>query len=142
MHSHASTSVLPIDTHSYCLYSSCNTVIYSIVHYIVFLFQSKDVFLYFVVALFMIFFFFFQAEDGIRDADVTGVQTCALPIFHGVRLSKRIISARPEMRLRTSSVSLFPSACSKISSARAAASAGLTGRSKGKIGRASCRERV
>src|SRR6266498_5072738 len=28
----------------------------------------------------MIFFFFFQAEDGIRDADVTGVQTCALPI--------------------------------------------------------------
>src|SRR5437773_5830854 len=26
-------------------------------------------------------FFFFQAEDGIRDRDVTGVQTCALPIF-------------------------------------------------------------
>src|SRR6266498_1872726 len=30
------------------------------------------------------FFFFFQAEDGIRDADVTGVQTCALPIFAGI----------------------------------------------------------
>src|SRR5256884_9247787 len=28
-----------------------------------------------------IFFFFFQAEDGIRDVAVTGVQTCALPIF-------------------------------------------------------------
>ena len=26
-------------------------------------------------------FFFFQAEDGIRDDLVTGVQTCALPIF-------------------------------------------------------------
>src|SRR5260370_26514518 len=26
-------------------------------------------------------FFFFQAEDGIRDSSVTGVQTCALPIF-------------------------------------------------------------
>src|SRR5207248_6915333 len=26
-------------------------------------------------------FFFFQAEDGIRDRTVTGVQTCALPIF-------------------------------------------------------------
>src|SRR2546429_1282960 len=26
------------------------------------------------------FFFFFQAEDGIRDVAVTGVQTCALPI--------------------------------------------------------------
>src|SRR6266542_5888380 len=30
-----------------------------------------------------IIFFFFQAEDGIRDATVTGVQTCALPIFLG-----------------------------------------------------------
>src|SRR5208282_3822894 len=28
----------------------------------------------------MFFVFFFQAEDGIRDATVTGVQTCALPI--------------------------------------------------------------
>src|SRR3982075_2823705 len=28
-----------------------------------------------------VFFFFFQAEDGIRDAPVTGVQTCALPIY-------------------------------------------------------------
>src|SRR2546427_7265548 len=27
-------------------------------------------------------FFFFQAEDGIRDLTVTGVQTCALPISH------------------------------------------------------------
>src|SRR2546427_8437816 len=27
-------------------------------------------------------FFFFQAEDGIRDLTVTGVQTCALPILH------------------------------------------------------------
>src|SRR5437763_8199791 len=27
-------------------------------------------------------FFFFQAEDGIRDTSVTGVQTCALPISH------------------------------------------------------------
>src|SRR6266853_3272588 len=31
-------------------------------------------------------FFFFQAEDGIRDLTVTGVQTCALPIF--VRLDR------------------------------------------------------
>src|SRR3989449_7736634 len=28
----------------------------------------------------IVFFFFFQAEDGIRDVAVTGVQTCALPI--------------------------------------------------------------
>src|SRR5437868_15456531 len=29
----------------------------------------------------MVFVFFFQAEDGIRDRNVTGVQTCALPIY-------------------------------------------------------------
>src|SRR2546429_5543742 len=29
----------------------------------------------------LVCFFFFQAEDGIRDVAVTGVQTCALPIF-------------------------------------------------------------
>src|SRR6266487_7165768 len=28
----------------------------------------------------LLYFFFFQAEDGIRDGRVTGVQTCALPI--------------------------------------------------------------
>src|SRR3989449_8827097 len=31
--------------------------------------------------MFVFFFFFFQAEDGIRDVAVTGVQTCALPIL-------------------------------------------------------------
>src|SRR5205085_6614945 len=35
-----------------------------------------------------IFFFFFQAEDGIRDLTVTGVQTCALPIYRAVRRSR------------------------------------------------------
>src|SRR5256885_9392888 len=30
-----------------------------------------------------LYFFFFQAEDGIRDYKVTGVQTCALPICRG-----------------------------------------------------------
>src|SRR3989454_1606619 len=33
-------------------------------------------------------FFFFQAEDGIRDYKVTGVQTCALPIFTDLRMRK------------------------------------------------------
>src|SRR6266702_5291252 len=33
----------------------------------------------------MFIFFFFQAEDGIRDGHVTGVQTCALPISGGMR---------------------------------------------------------
>src|SRR3989442_12664736 len=34
--------------------------------------------------------FFFQAEDGIRDADVTGVQTCALPILPGSKVDQVI----------------------------------------------------
>src|SRR6266566_7766923 len=37
----------------------------------------------------VVFFFFFQAEDGIRDYKVTGVQTCALPISHRERLARR-----------------------------------------------------
>src|SRR5437763_10880715 len=36
---------------------------------------------FFRIVRFFFFFFFFQAEDGIRDTSVTGVQTCALPIF-------------------------------------------------------------
>src|SRR3989454_11086253 len=34
----------------------------------------------------VVFFFFFQAEDGIRDYKVTGVQTCALPIYLRLRV--------------------------------------------------------
>src|SRR5438309_1325458 len=39
-------------------------------------------------------FFFFQAEDGIRDGTVTGVQTCALPIWPGTGARRR--HRRPE----------------------------------------------
>src|SRR2546429_3941042 len=42
--------------------------------------------LYALTTLSYIFFFFFQAEDGIRDVAVTGVQTCALPILRPVLL--------------------------------------------------------
>src|SRR2546430_9773386 len=40
-----------------------------------------------------VFFFFFQAEDGIRDLTVTGVQTCALPIY-----TPRAVRKRPSPR--------------------------------------------
>src|SRR5260370_1431047 len=36
--------------------------------------------LYLYCSVLLCYFFFFQAEDGIRDSSVTGVQTCALPI--------------------------------------------------------------
>src|SRR5256885_8767025 len=38
------------------------------------------------------FVFFFQAEDGIRDYKVTGVQTCALPIYVRSALHERTIA--------------------------------------------------
>src|SRR5690606_1917481 len=42
-----------------------------------------------LMMLVVFFFFFFQAEDGIRDFHVTGVQTCALPIW-----VKRVLAAK------------------------------------------------
>src|SRR2546427_2533860 len=43
----------------------------------------------------MAFCFFIQAEDGIRDLTVTGVQTCALPIYGHIRSHVRY--ARPRI---------------------------------------------
>src|SRR5207244_10291580 len=49
----------------------------------------------------LLFFFFFQAEDGIRDDLVTGVQTCALPILLSWAISPP--RARSASRTATSS---------------------------------------
>src|SRR2546430_9929836 len=84
--------------------------------------------------------FFFQAEDGIRDLTVTGVQTCALPILPPAMKLKTliplIILKKPcERKLKNTNYYLpktkllrlvKPSALTKVV----------------KIGRASCRERV
>src|SRR5207248_8258972 len=46
------------------------------------------------------YIFFFQAEDGIRDRTVTGVQTCALPIFHrDLKLGNLFLAANMELRV-------------------------------------------
>src|SRR5260370_29431006 len=90
------------------------------------------------------FFFFFQAEDGIRDSSVTGVQTCALPISASSRSLK---TRAPGCSAISSSSCQLP--CPAIERM-------VTGREKYfkslplplnfaetvKIGRASCRERV
>src|SRR5258707_10748898 len=88
------------------------------------------------------FFFFFQAEDGIRDIGVTGVQTCALPILTGsvgelikrtqwwgrqmliwgVHVHVGISSANKVMPIMSSLLQYYPHLL--------------------EIGRASCRERV
>src|SRR5712672_3712797 len=43
-----------------------------------------------IVADDILYFFFFQAEDGIRDKLVTGVQTCALPISHNINIARTV----------------------------------------------------
>src|SRR5256885_6207679 len=43
------------------------------------------------VSVFLFLFFFFQAEDGIRDYKVTGVQTCALPISAPGQIAARTL---------------------------------------------------
>src|SRR2546430_12243641 len=86
-------------------------------------------------------FFFFQAEDGIRDLTVTGVQTCALPIslpdIASIGSPEAVVRTRPDVA---------------AAERQAAAQGALVGAAKssylpkisigGKIGRASCRERV
>src|SRR5437667_6104556 len=62
-------------------------------------------FLFFSLFLFLsFFFFFFQAEDGIRDRDVTGVQTCALPISP---TGGGLVTAAPERPLSFRVASCF-----------------------------------
>src|SRR5256885_6121001 len=89
------------------------------------------------------FFFFFQAEDGIRDYKVTGVQTCALPIYHA--------GTRRILRTRFSDGRI---ALDEQRDGRGVAVRRLQGETDGahvggqcnigmqEIGRASCRERV
>src|SRR5437660_12859437 len=50
--------------------------------------------------------FFFQAEDGIRDGHVTGVQTCALPIYRAADARPGLESdaSEPTLRIRTDRV--------------------------------------
>src|SRR2546430_10293192 len=85
-------------------------------------------------------FFFFQAEDGIRDLTVTGVQTCALPIWarapatgESTRISRQPIIGSSAVLTRTPAMTvptIDPAAPSMV----------FFGLTEGKIGRASCRE--
>src|SRR5699024_8869220 len=52
--------------------------------------------------------FFFQAEDGIRDRNVTGVQTCALPIFRIARESGNSLTGPNLMFLPINMISYIP----------------------------------
>src|SRR2546430_7502716 len=87
-------------------------------------------------------FFFFQAEDGIRDLTVTGVQTCALPI--SVLSDGVLVAAAEEERFtRKKHDYEFPQhAIDFCLKAGGLAAGDLDYVAFFEIGRASCRERV
>src|SRR5688572_32571411 len=90
--------------------------------------------------------FFFQAEDGIRDLTVTGVQTCALPIWAptprwptSVRRSAR---APPAVAAHTASAGVRPISRTASATQKAMLLVYEDPGLQSEIGRASCRERV
>src|SRR5438105_12795307 len=96
------------------------------------------------IAVYTLSFFFFQAEDGIRDPLVTGVQTCALPIsptrrhtWTGVRFDE---TYHPVQVWRRVGGGDDPPVASGFNYGGVAPAATYAVRVE--IGRASCRERV
>src|SRR5688500_19683655 len=92
----------------------------------------------------MLYFFFFQAEDGIRDYKVTGVQTCALPIYAGLgdRVALRradITELPPDLGVEVDLVSTVWALHHLPSEEHLRRCLGEIARIQ--IGRASCRER-
>src|SRR5699024_11955231 len=93
----------------------------------------------------MLLCFFFQAEDGIRDRNVTGVQTCALPIFANFNALMRDIVKRVQDSSRQ--YSSYLTALSSFMKGKSLLYQLMHGdesldENEKQIGRASCRERV
>ena len=111
------------------------------------LYGSMLVFLVSFYVFFCFFFFFFQAEDGIRDDLVTGVQTCALPIWQApypvarTDLQQMLLDAvgaeRVQLNKRCVAIEQTPDSATAIFEDGHRATGDVV-----KIGRASCRERV
>src|SRR2546430_13617894 len=89
----------------------------------------------------MTLFFFFQAEDGIRDLTVTGVQTCALPISLSAHERAREPRVRAAHAPRSAAGDRRPRR-TRRGDPRYRASTRPQAEGVVQIGRASCRERV
>src|SRR2546430_16879892 len=96
------------------------------------------------------YFFFFQAEDGIRDLTVTGVQTCALPIsIGGDRVEDRVVGRVDEDLAHLAALAHAADECDQrhpleamLAEQPQAPRDDRCAAVGGEIGRASCRERV
>src|SRR5690606_39945915 len=90
--------------------------------------------------------FFFQAEDGIRDFHVTGVQTCALPISTSCGIlpvaASQVVNVRAAAAERARVLAPAPVSARAPSQERSAVTSSSAGAIRSKIGRASCRVRV
>src|SRR5690606_39293691 len=93
-------------------------------------------------------FFFFQAEDGIRDFHVTGVQTCALPILQASGMGQLIaasVSGAPESGSAAGALASLAGSPPPRKSGKPILARNPFDSVTGpldEIGRASCRERV
>src|SRR2546429_2654884 len=90
------------------------------------------------------FLFFFQAEDGIRDVAVTGVQTCALPISVATPYTSEALFGQLDWAI-TDRLSLLPGLRINFDKKDVdydRATYGGLQTTDPEIGRASCRERV
>src|SRR5260370_26065005 len=98
------------------------------------------------------FFFFFQAEDGIRDSSVTGVQTCALPISPvsthfalakaALEAGKHVLVEKPLCRSLAEGEELLALSRAQNKLLCVGHVFLFNNAVRGEIGRASCRERV
>src|SRR2546430_1859351 len=91
-----------------------------------------------------IVFFFFQAEDGIRDLTVTGVQTCALPIFEEDDGELVALLQGGDDLIAQHQVAAVPDHDEDLAAGVGHLDAQAAGNlvAHAEIGRASCRERV
>src|SRR2546422_4174947 len=98
---------------------------------------------YKLLAVVQFSFFFFQAEDGIRDVAVTGVQTCALPISPplGALAAEEVPERAAQVLARELPEEGKPHRRFPLRAPELLA-ADLLQDGQGQIGRASCRERV
>src|SRR5690554_7506665 len=105
--------------------------------------EDSPVVCFFILIRVITFFFFFQAEDGIRDADVTGVQTCALPIYTTCVTTAAFCACTFPTRWTMVYPAIYPSTLlTRPSCVMIPARYWPILSSLPQIGRASCRERV
>src|SRR5256885_4453242 len=86
--------------------------------------------------------FFFQAEDGIRDYKVTGVQTCALPISTETPVALKTLTVAPGIGAPPAMLVTVPDTPPPAARAKSIPDVVVPTVTAIEIGRASCRERV